>query len=140
MGKVQSFEIEGRLMGMNDYTNKNRSHYQAGGRSKKQQDEACQWYIKKARLTPVVDYPVILKIRWYEEAARRDVDNIVSAKKFVLDALVKNGILRNDTQTYVAGIFDLVLKDRDRPRIEVEIHEGVEENICVLLIGNKKAL
>lgn len=39
----------------------------------------------------------------FMEPGRRDADNVESAKKFVLDALVSAGILQNDAPKYVVG-------------------------------------
>ena len=41
-----------------------------------------------------------------EENKKRDLDNICFAKKFILDALVKANVLKNDTHNYVVGFTD----------------------------------
>ena len=38
-----------------------------------------------------------------EGDCRRDVDNVESAKKYILDAMVATGILRGDSPGYVPG-------------------------------------
>lgn len=43
---------------------------------------------------------------WIEEDRRRDPDNIAFARKFILDALVKNKKIKNDSQRYIRGLFD----------------------------------
>ena len=64
---------------------------------------------------------------WYEKDRRRDLDNIYSGKKFILDALVKCGVLQNDTQKWVIGLVDRIHTDKRNPRIEVTIIEAGEE-------------
>lgn len=53
------------------------------------------------------------------------MDNITFAVKFILDELVKERILQNDSQKYVCEIWNSVKVDKLNPRIEVEI-EGIE--------------
>ena len=48
-----------------------------------------------------------MRFTWTEPNRRRDCDNIASAKKFILDALVKMRVLENDTQKYVVGFYDI---------------------------------
>ena len=48
--------------------------------------------------------------------------NIASAKKFILDALVKEGILINDSRKYVIGFNDTIIDDKE-DFVKVEILE-----------------
>ena len=43
---------------------------------------------------------------WFEPNKRRDPDNIRAAAKFIMDALVWNGIIKNDNLTHVRGLSD----------------------------------
>ena len=52
-----------------------------------------------------------MRFEWHERTKRRDPDNIASAKKFVLDALVKNGVLEDDSRKYVKGFYDVIVDD-----------------------------
>ena len=65
-----------------------------------------------------------MKFCWYEKNRKRDPDNICFAKKFILDAMVKNHVLPNDSQKYIKGFRDLFYIDKDNPRIEIFIEEG----------------
>ena len=63
--------------------------------------------------------PVIIRYRWYEPNNRRDLDNISSfGRKVIQDALVQTKVLR-----YITGFQDAFFVDKERPRIEVEIEE-----------------
>ena len=119
--------IEGRLDGLNEYTKANRNNKYAGNKMKKENEHKIFWYIKKAKVKKVSNYPISLKIKWYESNARRDFDNITFAVKFILDSLVNAGIIKNDNLKHVNKIEHEVLIDRNNPRIEIEIIEG--ENI-----------
>lgn len=63
-------------------------------------------------LKPVYN-PCVIYIDWHEKTKRRDVDNIQSSQKFVLDAMVKNGILQDDGRRYVKQVNHEVIDDND---------------------------
>ncbi len=54
------------------------------------------------------DKPVNISFIYYEPNNRRDVDNVVFAKKFILDGLVRAGVLQDDSQKWVRDITDSV--------------------------------
>lgn len=113
-GAVNEFVIPQRLPGLNQYTNACRTHWSRGARLKRQVEEDIGWYILAARsakkLRPVYG-PVSLSIEWHESNRRRDFDNIVSAKKFILDAMQKMGIIPNDDREHVRAISDEIVDD-----------------------------
>jgi hypothetical protein len=41
---------------------------------------------------------------FHEANRKRDVDNVESAKKYLMDSLVKCGVLQGDSQRYVVGV------------------------------------
>lgn len=114
---------------MNDYVNECRSNpYGANSLKKRNQKQVYLAILeadRREKLHRIYKYPVRLKITWYEPNKRRDVDNITFAVKFILDELVKERILQNDSQKYVCEIWNSVKVDKLNPRIEVEI-EGIE--------------
>ena len=89
-------EIPMRLPSLNDYIDACRSHWSNGARFKQQVEEGILWDIKAAQgrgmLRPASG-PVHVSFEWHESDKRRDFDNIVSAKKFILDAMQKAGII-----------------------------------------------
>lgn len=109
-----------RLPGLNQYTNANRNNRYSGGKLKKDTEQYITWFIplqfRGWNLSGVEIF-----ITWYEFDKRRDFDNIVSAKKFILDALVKSGVLAGDGQKHVHKITDEVKIDAKNPRIIIEI-------------------
>lgn len=74
----------------------------AYSRMKRELSEAVCWYAKAKRLTPV-SKPQLISFEWREKYATRDPDNIVSAKKFVLDGLVLAKVLPDDGWRWVRG-------------------------------------
>ncbi len=63
---------------------------------------------------------VVVSFEWHERTKKRDADNIASAKKFILDALVKCGVLVDDSRKYVKGFHDTIIDDSaDFVRVEL---------------------
>lgn len=110
--------IKGSLPGLNEYTRANRGNRYGGNKAKQDAEAHVMWFLPKERVT---EYPVIVSIDWYEKDERRDPDNVMFAVKFILDALVKTGILLGDRRKHIAGIRHEVYTDPRRPRIEVAI-------------------
>lgn len=108
------FTIEGRLPSLNDYVRANRAHWSKGADFKKTVEADIIWQIRaavnKGTLRPVTS-KVKLVIDWHESDQRRDVDNIVSAKKFILDAMQSAGIIPNDNRKWVSNIHDNIIDD-----------------------------
>lgn len=108
------FIIQGRLPSLNDYTRVNRSHWSKGATMKRQIEADIMWQIKGARgkghLQPV-DKPAVIMFEWHESDKRRDLDNIFSAKKFILDAMQRAEIIVNDNRKYVRGLYDEIVDD-----------------------------
>ena len=55
---------------------------------------------------------VMVRFEWHEKTKKRDADNIASAKKFILDALVKMRVLPDDSRKYVKGFYDVIVDDK----------------------------
>ncbi|MBO5100584.1 MAG: RusA family crossover junction endodeoxyribonuclease [Treponema sp.] len=107
------FIIQAKLPSLNDYITACRTNKYTGAKFKKTQEILIGGYINQAKnktLKPVVT-PVKVVFEWHEKTAKRDADNIASAKKFILDALQEYGILINDNQKYVKGFTDEFVKD-----------------------------
>ena len=71
-----------------------------------------------------IDKPVFMEYRWYERNKRRDLDNISSfGRKVIQDSLVYAHVLKNDGWKEIKGFSDTFFLDADNPRIEVFIRE-----------------
>lgn len=115
------FVIQGRLDDLNKYIDACRTNPYKGAKMKRDNEKICMFYIKQAKVKKVENYPIKVKIDWYEKNRRRDVDGIQFATKFILDSLVKMKIIENDSQKYVNEIEHHVYIDRNNPRIEVSL-------------------
>lgn len=112
--------IEGRLPSLNEHLNATNRNRFAGAKMKSDTEAKIGWFIK-AQLHRKIKGKYRVDFSWYEPNKRRDIDNIIFAHKYILDALVRNGIVEDDSQKYLTQISDRVLIDQENPRIEVLI-------------------
>jgi Holliday junction resolvase RusA-like endonuclease len=117
--------IEGRLPGLNEYSNAERS--MSGSRKaakiKREVQDTIGYYILRDLRGVRIERKVRLDIKWYEPNRKRDYDNIAFAKKFIQDALVEMGVLQNDGWKHIGGFSDSFDVDKVNPRVEVIITE-----------------
>lgn len=112
-------EIPLKLPSLNDYVNECRRNRFAGANMKKYIEEDIAVYLIDV---PEYDGAVRLNFTWYEGNKRRDFDNVCFAKKFILDALVKSGKLKEDNRKIVTGFTDNFVYGDDW-KVVVEIEE-----------------
>lgn len=116
--------IEGRLSGLNDYQYKCRSHWSKGNELKRHEIGVVSAYILTQLRNTHIEKKVRVHYTWYEKNKMRDLDNISSfGRKVIQDALVEMGILKDDGWEYVVGFTDTFAIDKENPRIEVLIEE-----------------
>lgn len=104
------FIIKQKLPSLNDYVLVCRTNKFQASKFKREIEEAIGWSIRSALTRKTLYKPkgaVVVRFTWTEPNRRRDCDNIASAKKFILDALVKMKVLENDTQKFVVGFYDI---------------------------------
>jgi len=68
---------------------------------------------------------------YFKTSRERDGDNYASMCKGILDAFVKEGMIRDDSQQYVNDNGRRLILDRDRPRVDVYITEEVDDDDVV---------
>lgn len=120
---IYEFTIPFRLPGLNEYTKLNRGNRYGANKKKQDLEQKIGW-IAMSQLGGVkITEKVKIEYLWVEENRRRDLDNISFAKKFIQDALVKVGILRNDGWNEIAFSIDRFEVDKGNPRVEVKITE-----------------
>lgn len=121
--KKYTLTIKGRLPGLNEYSNAERAYKQKAARMKRETQELIQWAARLQLRGVRFIHPVHMSYRWIEKDRRRDKDNIAFAKKFVQDALVEIGVLKDDGWTGVEGFDDNFDVDHKAPRVVVTIWE-----------------
>lgn len=125
---MNGFTVHAKLPSFNDVIRKNRENMFCGNSYKKETEKIISRYIQRAlttgELKPVSE-PCTIRIDWYEKTKRRDVDNIQSSQKFILDALVSNGVLPDDNRKHVVQIYHT-------------IHDSIENKVSVTIERNEK--
>jgi hypothetical protein len=120
------FEIPGRLPGMNDIIGTASYNRYASGTLKKESTNRCAQYVIASRCPYFTD-PINLHIKWYEPNAKRDLDNISGGgTKYILDALLITGRIKNDTRNWVRSLtHTFPLPDKINPHIEIIITKEI---------------
>lgn len=116
--------FQGSLLNLNEYVNLCRKNKYDAAKAKKDIEEKLMWEILTQAKREKIIKCSIFNFKWYEENKKRDPDNICFAKKFILDAIVKSGLMQNDGWNEVKGFTDNFFIDKENQRIEVEIVEG----------------
>lgn len=97
------YEINMKLPSLNDYTRWCRSNKYLGAKEKARIEQEIGLHLAKM---PKMDKPIKIHFYWIEGNKRRDLDNICFAKKFILDAMVKYGKLKDDNRKHVTAFTD----------------------------------
>ncbi len=111
---------------LNEYINKERSNKYAGAKLKKQETDFVTLFCKnKFKLEKKVN----IVFTWLEDTDHaKDPDNVSYAKKFILDGLVKAGVLQNDTYKQIQGFKDIFCYKKGQSRaVKVEFIEVEDE-------------
>lgn len=125
------FKIEGQLPNLNDYINadrvmvRNAGHcFSKGNAFKQNAQKSVQKAIKRDLGDLVIKSPIKIKYCFFEPNKRRDKDNVAAfAMKVIQDALVKEGVIKNDGWKEIDSFECLFDIDKDNPRIEVVLEE-----------------
>lgn len=125
------FVVDTQLPSLNEYQNACRTNAHKGASFKKHVEEIVMWAIlgakSKGTLHNVEAYPAEIYFEWHEKNKRRDVDNIKSAAKFILDAMTKMGIIQDDGRRFISQIHDKVIDDK-RTYVVVKICQYEVQN------------
>ena len=119
---TQTFVVDGELIDLNAYINAERGNRYQAANIKKCETLRCS--IASRELAPITE-PVYIMFDWHTKNLRKDPDNVAFAKKVILDGLVEAGILQGDGRRYVLGFADSFYVDAERPRVQVDLIEGV---------------
>ena len=114
-------EIPLKLPSLNEYIKQINRNKCIGSSFKKQIQNDISWFM--VGIKPI-EKPVKIRFTWHEANNKRDLDNICSAKKYILDSMVEMGILKNDTRKYVNGFVDEFPEPRGEYKVILEIEEA----------------
>lgn len=116
---MERYEIPLKLPSLNDYTRVCRGNKYAGARMKARLEQEIGLYLIKM---PKHEKPIKINFTWIESTKKRDLDNVCFAKKFILDAMVKYGKLKDDNRKYVTGFTDTFVYGKAN-KVVLEIEE-----------------
>lgn len=102
-GTMYKCEINMKLPSLNEYINACRKNRYAGASMKTKIENDIAYYVSNL---PRFDKPIKIHFHWIEGNKRRDLDNVAFGKKFILDALVKCGKMKDDNRKCVTGFID----------------------------------
>ena len=114
--------IPGELPDLNQIIRIAKSHPMAYARAKEVHTEAVAWNCVGNK--PKLKMPVDIVCTWYTKDLRKDPDNVSAGVKFVLDGLVKAGILPDDRRKQINSISHKFDVDKHNPRVEVALYEA----------------
>jgi len=125
------FSIPKTLPNLNDYIKADRVMIRHAGHCFSQGNEmkqSVQRYVQACIRCDLKDLviksPIKIKYCFYEPNKRRDKDNVAAfAMKVIQDALVKEGVIKNDGWKEIDSFECLFDVDKENPRIEVELQE-----------------
>ena len=116
--------IPGQLNNLNDYISAERTNRYKGAKMKADNEDIVMLAIRKCLKGVQIHKKVTMEYLWIEKNKRRDLDNVSSfGRKVIQDALVKSGLLDNDGWKQISGFSDAFQVDSKNPRIEVLIRE-----------------
>jgi len=118
---MQKLQIEAKFPTLNEYTNANRTNKYAGASIKKKWTKIVATHCLRADISPCKK--VKLEFIWQEKNKRRDPDNFIFSKKFILDGMVKAGVLENDGWNQIDSISDNWVVNKEWQGVEVIIRE-----------------
>ena len=91
---------------------------------KREDQSGIEWYIRSQLRGIRIQRPVKMMYVWVEPNKKRDLDNISSyGRKIIQDALVNCHVLADDSWKQIIGFSDQFDIDRKNPRIEVFLKE-----------------
>ena len=114
----------GKLHSLNEYIAACRRNAYQGAEMKRDDQMKIEWFIRSQLRGVRLKKPVVMRYEWYEPNRKRDLDNISSyGRKVIQYALVRCRVLENDNWNQIKGFSNHFFIDRKEPRIEVIIRE-----------------
>jgi Holliday junction resolvase RusA-like endonuclease len=114
--------IKGEFASLNEYINAERGNRYKAASIKKSAESDIMWQLKQYHCETLTgQYRV--HFTWYTKDERTDADNTSFAQKFLMDSLVKSGILKNDSRKHIVSLYHDFEVDKGNPRVEIDLLE-----------------
>ncbi len=120
---AEKLVIPGELPGLNEIIAISKEHWAKYAEEKHNRTEEIA-YLTRSQIKKKYK-KVDLIFNWYCKDKRRDKDNIIAGQKFIIDGLVKAGVIENDGWKQIGNIFHFFEVDSENPRVEIII-KGVK--------------
>ena len=116
-------KIQYKFPSLNQYTGANRKDRYAGAKMKKELTDIVAWECVHQKIGKFKR--IKLNFVWHEKTRKRDKDNICFSKKFILDGMIKSGVIQNDGWKEIAGFTDnFVISEWQGVEVEIIEVEG----------------
>jgi len=116
------YEITQELCTLNEYTDAERKNRYAAAKIKKDNTKICTVAAMAVKPFTYSEKLYDVEIEWYVTNNRKDPDNIYFGVKFILDGLVKAGVLKNDGRQNIRHISHKIFT-ADKYCVLVELKE-----------------
>lgn len=119
----------GKLPSANDLVQLNRVNRYAGAGLKKKYTDSVAAAFRPQACGKRFKGHCLVSVRFFEATNRRDDDNTISGLKYLLDGIVRAGIMPDDSKKYchIASVecfeSDLIINGRKQDYVEVSITE-----------------
>jgi hypothetical protein len=108
---------------MSDIISESKKHYACYSKMKKKFTNMV-WAFAVMSKVRKAELPIVVHIMWHEKkGSRRDPDNVAAAKKFILDGIVKAGVIPNDSHKWICKTVDMYKYNQDKYLVEVFLEE-----------------
>lgn len=130
MHKTKVTDKSARFVTLNDYIRAERSSGQWAAAIKSRETDSIVRQAKHLQLKPYEGkYPVDVYFTWHTNT-RKDSDNIAFVQKFILDGMVKAGLIIDDSPKYVADLHHRVKRKQmhiSNESVTVRLEEHSDE-------------
>lgn len=124
MKSKNSFTIYGKLPGMNEIIGAQRANRYKGASFKKRWQKYVESYIIAAingKTFEPCKEPCVVYMKFTEKNRRRDVDNVQSSQKIILDAMQTSGAIQGDSPRFVRQVYHDVTYGKEY-KVEVSLY------------------
>ena len=116
----QTFTIPIIFPSLNEIIESSKTHWSKYSKPKKGYTEIVASFARQ-QLKPVMKYPMEIHCHWRVKNQRKDPDGLSAGCKFILDGLVKAGILKNDGFNEIKSIHHTFEVDKQNVGVVVTI-------------------
>lgn len=109
---TKTYTFTDKLPSLNEYVRANRQNKYAGAKMKKDIETSICWQIAEQGLVELTP-PLRISFKWFEKNKKRDKDNVVFGKKFILDSLQKMQVIGNDNWEWISSFEDTVFLSKE---------------------------